>query len=1311
LTHYAPQLQEWRKSLSKNTDILLYGCNVARSSSVFLQHLHHLTGANIAASANLTGSATLQGDWNLDVCIGKPQTPLAFQPEVMAAYPAVFSTIAITEFMRNPDTVDSGDNNSGGEYIELFNYGSSAVDINGWTLVSNQPSTTKTTTITNSSFIIPSGGYVILARNKTAFQNAWGITDPTEQAKIVEVDMTLRHNGDQIDLKDSSNTLIWQLNWGDDHLQGSAEFLESNTDFSVTTWTSISATGDDSSGTEGYQRNDVTTDPSARTINNSGKVNVGSPLAGTYTFLSSTPDITINDVTVNENAGTATFTVSLSATSTQTVTVDYATANNTATAGSDYTGTSGTVSFAAGDTSKTVTVNISEDALDEANETFFVNLSNATNGNITDTQGMGTINDNDAAPTLSIDDVTVNENAGTASFTVSLSAASGKAISVDYATANNTAIAGSDYTNTSGTLNFAAGETSKSVTVNISEDTLDEANETFLVNLTNPSNATIADTQGQGTINDNDATPTLSINDVTVNENAGTASFTVSLSAASGQAISVDYATANGTATAGSDYTNTSGTLNFAAGETSKNVTVNISEDTLDEANETFLVNLTNPTNATIADTQGMGTINDNDATPTLSINDVTVNENAGTASFTVSLSAASGKAISVDYATANNTAIAGSDYTSTSGTLNFATGETSKNVTVNITNDAAIESDETFVVNLTNPTNATIADSQGQGTITDEDIEHAIAVNTTSVTEGDAGSQTVTFTITRTGATTQASTVDYNFGGGAVLGTDFNNIGGTSGATTTSGTVSFAANETAKTITIDVPGDTLDENNESVTITLSNASIGTIATNSATTTIVDDDNPPTIAIGDVTVNENAGTASFSVSLSAASGQAISVDYATANDTATAGNDYTNTSGTLNFAAGDTSKTVTVNIANDTLDELDETFFVNLSNPSNVTFADSQGIGTITDNDAAPTLSIGDVTVIENAGTASFTVSLSAASGKAISVDYATANDTATAGSDYTNTSGTLNFAAGETSKTVTVNIANDTLDEADETFFVTLSNPSNATFADSQGIGTLTDDDAAPTISIADVTVTECDGGTTTATFTVSLSAASGQAISVDYATADNTATAGSDYTAATGTLNFAAGETSKTIDVTVTGDTTAESDETFFLNLTNPSNTTIADSQGLGTIADDDIPTSVTGSSGTDTLTGTAGNDILTGFGGSDTLTGGDGDDQFVYNHANDRQDTVTDFIVGEDTFVFTALFDTYGITAATLTDAIAQSYIEIVSDGAGGSIIKFDSNGDGGWLDWNPAIPYITVQGVSPADLTNDANFVLQ
>src|SRR6185295_666429 len=268
---------------------------------------------------------------------------------------------------------------------------------------------------------------------------------------------------------------------------------------------------------------------------------------------------------------------------------------------------------------------------------------------------------------------------------------------------------------------------------------------------------------------------------------------------------------------------------------------------------------------------------------------------------------------------------------------------------------------------------------------------------------------------------------------------------------------------------------------------------------------------------------------------------------------------YASASGTLSFPRGTTTQTVTVAVVGDVLDEANETFLVNLANATNAAIADGQGLGTITDDDNPPVLSINDVTVTEgSSGTtnAVFTVSLDAPSGLPVSVDFATADGSATAPADYASASGTLSFPRGTTTQTVTVAVVGDVLDEANETFLVNLANATNASIGDGQGVGTITDDDNPPALSIADVTVTEGSSGTTNAVFTVSLDAPSGLPVTVDFATADGSATAPADYASASGTLSFPRGATTQTITVAVVGDVLDEANETFLVNLANATN-----------------------------------------------------------------------------------------------------------------------------------------------------------
>ncbi len=903
---------------------------------------------------------------------------------------------------------------------------------------------------------------------------------------------------------------------------------------------------------------------------------------GTITDNDPLPSIVINDVSVTEgNAGTtnADFTVTLSAPSGRAVNVTATAANGTATKPADYSATTTNLVFIPGQVTQTVSVPVVGDVLDEIDETFAVNLTSPTNATIADNQGIGTILDDDPAPSLSINDIALTEgNAGTSNmtFTVTLSAASGKTVTVDYATADGTATSPADYTVAAATLTFNPGVLTRTFTVPIVGDTIDEFDETFVVNLTNPGNATIADNQGIGTITDNDPLPTLAFANVTVIEgDVGTvnATFTVTLSAASGKTVTVDYATADGTATSPADYTATSGTLTFAPGQTTKTIDVPIVGDVLNEANETYTLTLSNPLNGTVPTATRTGTITDNDPLPTIVINDVSVSEgNAGTtnATFTLTLSAPSGRAVTVRATTANGTATQPADYTSTNIVLTFPAGTTTQSYVVPVVGDTLDEADDTFFVNLTTPTNSTIADAQGVGTILDDDPLPTITINDVSRVEGNAGTANLNFTVTLSPVSGRTVTVDYTTAdASAVAPADY---------TAVSGTTTFNAGTTSRTISVPIVGDTLDEFDETLVVNLTNPGNATISDNQGVGTITDNDPLPTVDVSNVAVSEGDSgttTATFTVSLSAASGKPIAVDYATADGTALTPADYAGTTGTLSFSAGQTMKTVDVTIQGDVLDEFDETFSLGVSNLVNVAPGIVTGTGTITDDDPLPTVSVGDLSIPEgDAGTttASLTVSLSAPSGKPITVDWTTADGTAVAPADYAGASGTLSFAPGQITKTVNVDISGDVTYENDETLTLALSNPVNVALGGTPATVTIQNDDPLPQISIDDRSVTEGDVGTTSLTFTVSLTNPSAFPVTVDYATSDGSAVSSADYGAVSTTVSFAPGESSKTVDVSVAGDTLDEPDETFTSDLTNPVGATISDNQGIGTILDDD-------------------------------------------------------------------------------------------------------------------------------------------
>ena len=498
--------------------------------------------------------------------------------------------------------------------------------------------------------------------------------------------------------------------------------------------------------------------------------------------------------------------------------------------------------------------------------------------------------------------------------------------------------------------------------------------------------------------------------------------------------------------------------------------------------------------------------------------------------------------------------------------TLNHAIGSSSPALDVGDNSSCASTDQRGFPRPIDGDNNATIICDIGAF-----ELGIPLEISDAAIIEGDNGSKLATFTVTLAAASPSTVSVDYATSDDTTVAPD--------DYLAKSGQLTFTPGDTEEIITITINGDETDEYDETFLVTLSNPSNANLSDDTAQGTITNDDTAPMLSIANTSVTEGDSgttTATFTVALSAFSGKTVEVNFDTADDTAVTPTDYVAASSSVSFTPGDTQEIINITVNADLTDEDAESFFVNLSGASNATFNDSQASGTITDDDDPPNISIDDISVSEgNSGSsnATFTVSLDEASGKIVTVDYETLADSAAAGTDYTITSETITFTPGSDSETITIAVTGDTIDEDDETFFVNLSNETNASLADSQGEATITDDDAPPTISIDDVTVVEGDSGTGTAVFTASLSHASSKIITVDVDSTDSTATAGDDYTAVSDSLIFnPGGPLSQTVSVTINGDEAQEGNETFLLALGSPTNATLGDGEATGTITDDD-------------------------------------------------------------------------------------------------------------------------------------------
>src|SRR5262245_18105570 len=344
----------------------------------------------------------------------------------------------------------------------------------------------------------------------------------------------------------------------------------------------------------------------------------------------------------------------------------------------------------------------------------------------------------------------------------------------------------------------------------------------------------------------------------------------------------------------------------------------------------------------------------------------------------------------------------------------------------------------------------------------------------------------------------------------------------------------------------------------------------------------------PTVSVNDVSITKGTGstkTLTFTITQSARGKSKVS--FAPLPDTATAPADFIATTGFVRFAGKKHTKTVAVTIVGDPLEEPDETFFVALTGATGATVDDGEGVGTMQDDDAPPHIQVPSTLSVPEGQTGDTTMAaieatLSAPSGREVSVDWATEDGTGTeADGDYTGGSGTLLFAPGETEQAVLIPVIGDAADETDETFTLSISSPMNADLGNATDTVTIVDNDPLPTsvpiFDVADVRKREGASGTSTVSFTVTRSDDTASPVTVHYAVWNGTAITPTDYTvvSATGTLSFAATETSQTVEITVVGDRLLEQDETLFLTLSAPSAGAIDDGQGSATIVNDDTVT----------------------------------------------------------------------------------------------------------------------------------------
>ncbi|MFM9960411.1 MAG: beta strand repeat-containing protein [Planctomycetaceae bacterium] len=820
----------------------------------------------------------------------------------------------------------------------------------------------------------------------------------------------------------------------------------------------------------------------------------------------------------------------------------------------------------------------------------------------------------------------VNEDDGTVTLNVTRTGGSYGIVRVNVGITNGTAASGSDFTAPSNTLTFLNGETSKTISISILDETTFEANETFAVTLSNPTANAILGTATSATVTiaNDDAAPTvtLGISAATLAEAAGTATVTATLSASAGVATIVELGF-SGAAQNVFDYTRSNSQIVIAAGSMSGTITLTAVNDTLGEVNEPIIVGITEVTNGTESETQEVTTeIVSDDTEVSVEVSAPSVSEDGAanliytftragitTGATTVQIGVGGTATLSSDFAQSGATS-----FSATAATLAFAAGQTTRMITINPVSNLSIEANETVILTV-NPsaTYSVGAANSATGTIANDDFPTVrLAVSPAAVLENGTGNSVYTFT--RTGPTISELTVNFTVGGTATLDNDYAISGATAVVESTS-SVTFGIGQATKTVTLDPTGDMSVEPNETVLLGLAAGSGYTIGTlNPVTATITNDDAEVTVSVSPSSVTED-GTPNlvYTFTRAGATANALAVSFAVSGS-ATLTTDYaqsgaatfTAAAGTVSFAAGQSTKTITINPVTDAIIEPDETVILTLASAATYTIGTANAaIGTIANDDPRVSLAVTPASLLENGtGNATYTFTRTGSTANPVTVNF-TVGGTATFNSDYlaigaasfTETSGSVTFNAGQATKTVLIDPTGDSMLESNETVILTISAGDEYVIGTPMAAtATINNDDAEISVAVSPAGVTE-DGvpnlfytftrigataGALTANFTVSGTASRTN----DYAPSGSAS-----FTATTGTVLFSAGQSTKIVIINPTADVIVEPDETLTLTLT-PAETYLIGTanSATGIILNDDPRVTVAASPGSVTENGTA-------------------------------------------------------------------------------------------------------------------------
>lgn len=847
--------------------------------------------------------------------------------------------------------------------------------------------------------------------------------------------------------------------------------------------------------------------------------------------------------------------------------VTYSTNAGTARANVDFVVAFGTLSFAASETFKTIVVSLLNQPSAPATSTFTVNFGSPSAGStlVGFTSHEVTLQNDRAPVEIAAASYTRTTDDATASVTMTRTGNTTIPISVAYATADGTAQAGEHYTAASGTVDFLAGETSKVVTVSLLGNRDAGASVNFGVGISGPAGGAVLIGRTSTTVNITNAYSPVQFSSAAYAATTDDTGITITVTRTGNLSMAgaVDYFTADGSASAGTHYAETSGAVTFSAGQASGTFTVPLERNRNGADGVQFVAALGAAYGAAVVSGTSVSVVTINNPYAPIQLDAAayaaTTGDNA--VHLTVTRAGNTSVAAGVDYTTTSGTAAEGTDYIGAAFTLEFAPGEATKQIAVTLLENLEAPGDRTFTLTLSNPAGAAQLGAVVSATVTIENpyspVRFAAAGYTASTDDTE-----VEITVVRSGNLSVPATVDYMTGDlTAIFDHDY-------GAAYD--TLSFAPGEASATFTVPLLGNRHAPDGLRFSVTFVDGTGGAVLEAPAATivTIENDHVPVQLAAVEYGFTTDDPSAQLTVTRTGDVARAVTVNYATADGTAHAGTDYTARSGILTFGPGVTTRTITVPLLSNFAGPDNSDFTVTLTSPSGGAELGAADSARVEIANPYSLVRLDETTYSADVRDGSVRIDLERLGnlGSAATIAYTTVDGTGSAGTDYQATSGLLTLGIGVDSGFLTVPLLGSAASPASRTFKLELSSSGgNAVIGlPFEATVTVVNLQSVVQFAQADYEFASTDG---TAVLTLTRVGNTSIGSSVSVGTGDRTAVDGRDYDAITETVAFDPGEATATVVVPLRVNPSGPAAVAFDAGLTGNTGTVVG-ARGTATV-----------------------------------------------------------------------------------------------------------------------------------------------